>query len=50
MSHLGESLALLELDGRGPRYEQITRALLEAFTAGAFSSGARLPPDTRDAN
>jgi GntR family transcriptional regulator/MocR family aminotransferase len=42
-----EPLAFLELDGRGPRYAQITRALLEAITAGALPSGARLPP-TRD--
>ena len=34
----------LELDGRGPRYAQITRALLAAVTAGALRPGARLPP------
>jgi GntR family transcriptional regulator / MocR family aminotransferase len=34
---------LLELDGRGPRYTQITRALLKAIGDGILAPGARLP-------
>ena len=40
-------MVFTELDGRGPRYGQITRALLGAVTTGALRPGARLPP-TRD--
>ena len=34
---------LLRLDGEGPRYSQITRALTAAIQTGAVSPGARLP-------
>jgi len=34
---------LIELDGRGPRYAQITRALIAAIDTGALAPGARLP-------
>ena len=34
---------LLRLDGRGPRYAQITRALTGAIQSGALRPGARLP-------
>jgi GntR family transcriptional regulator/MocR family aminotransferase len=34
----------VDLDGRGPRYAQITRALVAAVTSGALQPGARLPP------
>ena len=34
---------LLSLDGRGPRYAQITRALSAAIQDGALAPGARLP-------
>lgn len=38
---------LLELDGRGPRYTQITRALLSLIHGGLLPPGVRLP-GTRD--
>jgi GntR family transcriptional regulator / MocR family aminotransferase len=38
---------LLELDGKGPRYRQITRALLHAIQEGTLSPGARLPSQRR---
>lgn len=38
---------LLRLDGQGPRYGQITRALSALIQGGALAPGARLPP-TRD--
>jgi GntR family transcriptional regulator / MocR family aminotransferase len=47
MSRLVEPLAFLELDGGGPRYGQIRRALLGAIGTGALAPGARLPT-TRD--
>lgn len=34
---------LLKLDGRGPRYAQITRALTAAVQAGVLAPGTRLP-------
>jgi len=34
----------VELDGRGPRYAQITRALVAAVANGGLPPGARLPP------
>jgi len=34
----------VELDGRGARYGQITRALVAAMSSGALAPGARLPP------
>jgi GntR family transcriptional regulator/MocR family aminotransferase len=37
----------LELDGEGPRYAQLTRALRHAILDGRIKPGARLPP-TRD--
>jgi GntR family transcriptional regulator/MocR family aminotransferase len=39
-----EPLMFVELDGRGPRYAQITRALVAAVTSGALRPGSRLPP------
>lgn len=33
----------LELDGKGPRHAQLTRALKAAILAGALGAGARLP-------
>jgi GntR family transcriptional regulator / MocR family aminotransferase len=47
MSRLVEPLAFAELDEQGPRYGQITRALLQAIRTGSFPPGARLPT-TRD--
>src|SRR5262245_8943916 len=44
MSGTIEPTLFVELDGRGPRYAQITRALLGAVTTGALRPGARLPP------
>ena len=44
MSNLTEPVTFVDLDGRGPRYAQITRALREGITAGTLSAGARLPP------
>jgi GntR family transcriptional regulator / MocR family aminotransferase len=38
-----EPVMFVELDGRGPRYAQITRALLAAVTSGTLRPGARLP-------
>ena len=38
---------LLTLDGDGPRYAQITRALRKAIQDDLLAAGARLPP-TRD--
>jgi GntR family transcriptional regulator / MocR family aminotransferase len=38
---------LLELDGRGPRYGQMTRALLKAIGDGTLSPGARVPSTRR---
>lgn len=37
----------LELDGQGPRYAQLTRALKEAVLSGRIKAGTRLPA-TRD--
>jgi GntR family transcriptional regulator/MocR family aminotransferase len=34
---------ILDLDGRGPRYQQIGRAIVAAIDAGRFRPGARLP-------
>lgn len=34
---------LMQLDGQGPRYAQITRALTTQIQSGALSPGARLP-------
>ena len=34
----------VELDGRGPRYGQITRALVAAVGSGVLHPGSRLPP------
>jgi GntR family transcriptional regulator/MocR family aminotransferase len=39
-----EPLLFIDLDGRGPRYAQITRGLVAAVTSGALRPGARLPP------
>jgi len=39
-----EPSVFVELDGHGPRYGQITRALVAAVTTGALPPGARLPP------
>ena len=38
---------LLSLDGSGPRYAQITRALCGLIQQGVLTPGARMPP-TRD--
>ena len=34
----------LELDGRGPHYSQLTRAMKSAIQDGRLTAGARLPP------
>ncbi|GAB3781946.1 MocR-like pyridoxine biosynthesis transcription factor PdxR [Dyella agri] len=34
----------LELDGHGPNYSQLTRALKSAILSGRLAAGARLPP------
>ena len=34
----------LELDGRGPHYSQLTRAMKSAILSGRLVAGARLPP------
>lgn len=34
---------LLELDGRGPRYQQLTRALSAAIRSGRLPAGSRVP-------
>src|SRR5512145_2958091 len=34
----------LELDGGGPRYEQLARALRQAIVSGQLKPGTRLPP------
>jgi GntR family transcriptional regulator / MocR family aminotransferase len=39
----GSRFVWLELDGRGPRYAQITRALQRSIREGALSPGERLP-------
>jgi GntR family transcriptional regulator/MocR family aminotransferase len=38
---------LLELDGRGPRYAQLTRAIVHAVSTGTLRPGARLPSTRR---
>jgi len=35
---------LLELDGRGPKYQQLTRALLAAIRDGSLPPGSRITP------
>jgi GntR family transcriptional regulator/MocR family aminotransferase len=39
-----EPVMFVDLDGRGARYGQITRALVAAVASGALAPGARLPP------
>lgn len=34
----------LQLDGQGPRYAQLTRAMKSAIMSGRLATGARLPP------
>ncbi|HEY9131176.1 MAG TPA: PLP-dependent aminotransferase family protein [Dyella sp.] len=34
----------LELDGKGPQYAQLTRAMKSAILSGRLSAGSRLPP------
>ena len=34
----------LELDGHGPHYAQLTRAIKAAVLSGRLASGSRLPP------
>jgi GntR family transcriptional regulator/MocR family aminotransferase len=34
----------LKLDGRGPRYTQLTRAMKAAMLSGRIGAGERLPP------
>jgi GntR family transcriptional regulator/MocR family aminotransferase len=39
-----EPIMVLELDGRGPRYAQLTRAIVNAVSTGVLRPGTRLPP------
>jgi GntR family transcriptional regulator/MocR family aminotransferase len=38
---------LFDLDGRGPRYAQLTRAILRAVSTGVLPPGTRVPPTRR---